>query len=45
MESRDQSQEEESTLTLVELLSKVGLQDKQSLFEQEQIDMESLVKI
>jgi hypothetical protein len=43
-ESGDQLQEEDSTLTLAELLSKVGLQEKLSLFEQEQIDMESLVK-
>ncbi|XP_053407052.1 phospholipase DDHD2-like isoform X2 [Mercenaria mercenaria] len=42
-ESGDQSEEEESTLTLAELLSKVGLHDKQTLFEQEQIDMEALI--
>ncbi|XP_060595144.1 phospholipase DDHD2-like [Ruditapes philippinarum] len=42
-ETGDQLQEEDSTLTLAELLSKVGLQEKLSLFEQEQIDMESLI--
>ena len=30
-------------LTLEDLLSKVGLHEKKTLFEQEQIDMESLV--
>lgn len=36
-------QKEESVLTLEELLSKVGLQEKKTLFEQEQIDIDSLV--
>ena len=40
---QDQSAEEESTLTLEDLLSKVGLQEKITLFQEEQIDMESLV--
>ena len=35
--------EPERSLTLEELLAKVGLQEKKTLFEQEQIDMESLV--
>jgi len=36
--------EEETPLTLADLLAKVGLQEKVTLFEQEQIDMESLVR-
>ena len=39
----EEEKEEDRVLTLEELLSKVGLQEKKTLFEQEQIDMESLV--
>ncbi|OWF51709.1 phospholipase DDHD2-like isoform X2 [Mizuhopecten yessoensis] len=38
----DGLEEEESEITLEELLAKVGLQDKLEVFHQEQIDMESL---
>lgn len=37
------SVEEEQKETLETLLSKVGLQDKVNVFQQEQIDVESLV--
>ena len=37
--------EETTEMTLEELLAKVGLQDKAALFEQEQMDMESLVSV
>ncbi|KAL4231202.1 S23-interacting protein [Mactra antiquata] len=42
-EIEDSVEDEDSTLTMEELLSKVGLQDKLALFRQEQIDMESLI--
>ncbi|XP_033756021.1 phospholipase DDHD2-like isoform X2 [Pecten maximus] len=40
--SQNGLEEEESEMTLEELLAKVGLQDKLEVFHQEQIDMESL---
>ena len=36
--------EKDDEMTLETILSKVGLSDKVSLFQQEQIDMESLVR-
>lgn len=39
----DELEEEETTLE--KLLSRVGLQDKESTFEQEQIDLDALVSI
>ena len=38
-----EEEETEEVLSLEQLLSKVGLEEKKTLFEQEQIDMESLV--
>ncbi|XP_060063266.1 phospholipase DDHD2-like [Ylistrum balloti] len=40
--SQNGTEEDESEMTLEELLAKVGLQDKLEVFNQEQIDMESL---
>lgn len=39
----DTEEEEEEETTLEKLLSRVGLQDKVAMFEQEQIDLDALV--
>ncbi|ESO93104.1 hypothetical protein LOTGIDRAFT_232837 [Lottia gigantea] len=41
--SKDAEEEEDDDLSLEDLLERVGLQDKIQVFQQEQIDMESLI--